>query len=61
VIFAIFGVLDSVMSYDRYKYVLGLNESESSNFGGNRNANILISSNKTKIMPPENYVRHHVV
>jgi hypothetical protein len=32
VIFAVFRVLDSIMSYDRSKYVIGLNEFESSNF-----------------------------
>jgi hypothetical protein len=49
------------MSYDRSKFVIGLNQFGDSKIGETRKVNISICSMKIKIVLPGNYLQHNVV
>jgi hypothetical protein len=61
VIFAALGILDSIMSYGHFKYVIELDEFARSKFGESGNVNISISSMKIKIILLADYLEHHIV
>jgi hypothetical protein len=59
-IFAALRILDSIMSYGHFKYVIELDEFECSKFGENGNVNISISSMKIKIILHADDLEHHI-